>query len=112
MASDSSYFTIRLPNVVLSALEKLALSLNEKAGAKIWSRNKLILKAIQDYYFNELDLPVERRKLNLAVQKDRRNSSDRREKVPVTCSKVHTNIDPRQLLQDFEEIRTKKNNVG
>jgi len=78
------------------------------AGAKVWSRNKLILKAIQDYYFNEIFLPVERRKTILSVEKERRSRSDRRRRVPVTCAKIHTNIDPRQVLPDFDEVRIKK----
>jgi hypothetical protein len=108
MAEYAVYFSVRLPAALLDSLTKLVLSLNRMAGAKVWSRNKLILKAIQDYYFSEISLPVERRKTILSVEKERRSCSDRRQKIPVTCAKLHTNIDPRQLLPDFDEVRVRK----
>jgi hypothetical protein len=112
MATEKKSTTVAIPIELLARLDQLADRLNDQTGIKVWSRNKLIILAIQDYYFNEISLPVERRKLNLAVDKERRSSSERREKVPVTCAKVHANIDPRQLLQDFEEMQIKKKNAG
>jgi hypothetical protein len=110
MTNERKCTTVAVPVRLLAAIDQLADRLNKQTGVKIWSRNKLIVLAIQDYYFNEVVLPPERRKLNLSVHRERRSSSDRREKAPITCAKFHTNIDARELLQDFEEVRVRKVN--
>ena len=71
---------------LLEQLNALVETLNGRAGAKIRIRNKLIVKAIEDYCFKEMVIPAQRRKSSIPVNQNRHKQDDRRRKENVTCA--------------------------
>lgn len=92
-------FSVFMSDELIEKLELFAKKMNEQAGAKIWSRNKLIVKAAHDFYFTEISIPEERRRINIPVDKDRRINKDRRKMVLLTCAMmVRTPLEPKLFL--------------
>jgi len=94
MPEEKKYTSFHAPVRLLKMLDKIMAKRNEEVGAKIWSRNSLIVKAIEDYYFKEIMIPVERRKKEFPVDKDQRKQSDRRRKERVTCAEFAVGLPP------------------
>jgi len=59
MRDEPRYFSVRLSDSLIRALDRIVELRNAEVGVKTWSRNKLIEKAIKDYYAEELSQVLE-----------------------------------------------------
>jgi hypothetical protein len=54
MPEEKKYTSFHAPIRLLKMLDKIMAKRNQEVGVNIWSRNRLIVKALEEYYKEEI----------------------------------------------------------